>query len=166
MKRKFTELQRSERCTCVLRTVPHKHSRLWKTCRPCSLFYLMVVYHLIFRISTFPLFTHYGLSQLSINTPCDTMSYKHLFPKPDYLVFPTSCVVSTRPWIIQTGTWGTITTRSLCDLAQHTTQDDTNFVNSDPNTNDFEHGAPTRYVLLCSPDFGQQNHVATCLVRT
>ncbi len=33
--------------------------------------------------------------------------------------------------------WGTITARSLCDFAQHPEQEDTNFVNSAQNANDF-----------------------------
>ena len=73
-------------------------------------------------------------------------------------------LVSTRPWIIQIRSWGTITTPSLCDFAHHAAKEDTNFENSAEKTMDI-HRRPTRHVHLCSHTFDQQNHTTASLVR-
>jgi hypothetical protein len=45
--------------------------------------------------------------------------------------------VSTRRWIIEISSWGTIPTRFLFDFAQHAAQEQTNFENSAEKANIF-----------------------------
>ena len=73
-------------------------------------------------------------------------------------------LVSTRPWIIQIRSWGTITTWSLCDFAQQSATGRHKLWKQCWKGH-WLCKPPTRHAHLCSHKFGQQNHTTVSLVR-